>query len=185
MTFAEIERVTGTKLPEKSQHSRAWWSNNPSNSVLTRVWRDAGFESAEVDMKGRKLVFRRVRNPLFGAMKGTFSVDPSWDLTKPTMSDEDLAEMEANIHRTADLIDAGAKGMSKEARDCKQGPLRTEPSGDRHPLIGWMKDTFWIDPNWDLTKPALDLDELAQLFANIERTADLIEAGLTRKKKTP
>src|SRR6201991_4816061 len=60
MTFREIEKVTGVKLPPKAQHHRAWWSNNPDNNVMTRVWLDAGFESAQVDMAGRKLVFRRV-----------------------------------------------------------------------------------------------------------------------------
>ncbi len=29
MTFSEIEKVTGVKLPPKAQHHRAWWSNNP------------------------------------------------------------------------------------------------------------------------------------------------------------
>src|ERR1041385_6716216 len=62
MTFAEIERVTGVKLPPKAQHHRAWWSNNPSNNVMTKAWLEAGFESAKVDMKARKLVFRRVAN---------------------------------------------------------------------------------------------------------------------------
>lgn len=59
MTFADIERVTGVLLPEKSQHSRAWWSNNPSSSVMTAVWLDAGFETARVDMKARRVVFVR------------------------------------------------------------------------------------------------------------------------------
>ena len=40
---------------------RPWWSNNASNSVLTKVWLDAGYESEQVDMERRKLVFRRVR----------------------------------------------------------------------------------------------------------------------------
>ena len=60
LTFREIERITGVKLPPKAQHHRAWWSNNPNNNVMTKVWLDAGFESAQVDMEGRKLVFRRV-----------------------------------------------------------------------------------------------------------------------------
>src|SRR5579862_5398405 len=46
MTFSEIETVTGTKLPPKAQHSRTWWSNNASNNVMTKIWLDAGFESA-------------------------------------------------------------------------------------------------------------------------------------------
>src|SRR6476620_3078005 len=60
LTFREIEKITGVKLPPKAQHHRAWWSNNPSNNVMTKVWLNAGFESAQVDMAARKLVFRRI-----------------------------------------------------------------------------------------------------------------------------
>jgi hypothetical protein len=59
LTFREIEKIIGVKLPPKAQHHRAWWSNNPDNNVMTKVWLAAGFESAQVDMEGRKLVFRR------------------------------------------------------------------------------------------------------------------------------
>ena len=38
MRFEEIERIVGSKLPEKSTLHRAWWSNNSSNNVMTRVW---------------------------------------------------------------------------------------------------------------------------------------------------
>ncbi len=92
MTFEDIERVTGATLPPKAQFHRAWWSNNPSNNVMTKVWLEAGFQTEQVDMAARKLVFRRVgevnairsgssgpaprpprlgkRHPLFGALKG-------------------------------------------------------------------------------------------------------------------
>src|SRR5262245_58138820 len=60
MTFADIERIIGAKLP-KSQRYPAWWSNNPWNNVMTQVWLDAGFETEQVDVVGRKLVFRRIR----------------------------------------------------------------------------------------------------------------------------
>ena len=106
MTFEEIEQVTGAKLPPKAQHHRAWWSNNASNNVMTKVWLDAGYETAQVDMDARKLVFRRVqkplepesksatkshapkngsakRHPLFGALKGMVHIMPGTDLTKP------------------------------------------------------------------------------------------------------
>jgi hypothetical protein len=104
MTFREIEKVTGVKLPPKAQHHRAWWSNNPDNNVMTKVWLAAGFESAQVDMEGRKLVFRRVRDahdtpprqpgpkrlatkdgrhPIFGALKDITRLIPGVDLTEP------------------------------------------------------------------------------------------------------
>jgi hypothetical protein len=105
MSFAEVERVTGARLPPSAAKHRPWWSNNPDNSVMTRVWLDAGFESEQVDMAGRKLVFRRVRkpvdspgskggdgredkyHPLFGALKGLMRIAPGADLTKPADPD--------------------------------------------------------------------------------------------------
>ncbi len=99
MRFADIERVTGHKLPASARY-RAWWSNNDFNSVLTKVWLDAGFKSEQVDMQKRKLVFRRVRrpkaaagapqaaagkpfHPLYGFMKGSIRIMPGTDLTQP------------------------------------------------------------------------------------------------------
>jgi hypothetical protein len=101
LTFADIERIVGFRLPRSSRDHRAWWSNNPTNSVMTKAWLDAGFESEQVDMEGRKLVFRRVRNlgstggagsggsspagphPLIGALKGTIWIAPETDLAEP------------------------------------------------------------------------------------------------------
>src|SRR5262245_26873934 len=60
MTFAEIERVIGSKLPPNSPQYPAWWSNNPSNNVMTKVWLAAGFRTEQVDIKSRKVVFRRI-----------------------------------------------------------------------------------------------------------------------------
>src|SRR5215467_1841788 len=103
MTFAQIERVIGGKLPA-SHGYRAWWSNNPWNNVMTKVWLDAGFVTEQVDIEGRKLVFRRVaqehtpmgqfeeapqkqfvpgRHPLFGALKGLIRIPSGTDLTQP------------------------------------------------------------------------------------------------------
>src|SRR5437764_14979453 len=59
MSFAQIERVVGFKLPPVAQRHRAWWSNSPTNNVMTRAWLDAGFRSEQVDMAARKLVFRK------------------------------------------------------------------------------------------------------------------------------
>jgi hypothetical protein len=100
MTFAEIETITGVKLPASAHKHRAWWSNNPRNSVMIKVWLDAGFQSEQVDMLARKLVFRRVRgpqpagaaaqsagekpfHPVYGAMKGFVRIMPGTDLTQP------------------------------------------------------------------------------------------------------
>ena len=36
MTFDQIEQLLGFPLPPSSRKHRAWWSNNPSNSVMTK-----------------------------------------------------------------------------------------------------------------------------------------------------
>jgi hypothetical protein len=109
MKLEEIERLLGSALPKSSQHHRAWWSNNPDNNVMTKVWLEAGFQTEQVDIEKRRLVFRRTRrdkesetappasrpstgtglpgeaprHPLFGALQGLVRVMPGTDLTKP------------------------------------------------------------------------------------------------------
>ncbi len=60
MKFSEIERLIGKKLPKSARTYRAWWSNNASNSVITKEWLEAGFKSERVDMSEERLVFRRL-----------------------------------------------------------------------------------------------------------------------------
>lgn len=111
MTFAEIEKVIGSTLPEKSKRSRPWWSNNPNNNVMTKEWLAAGYKTERVDIESRKLVFRRTaplrpatahppadlsnksdrRHPLFGWLKGTVTIAPGVDLTEP--ADPDWGEI--------------------------------------------------------------------------------------------
>ena len=100
MTFGDIERLIGSSLPPSARKHRPWWSNNPSNSVITRAWLDAGYQTERVDMSGEKLVFRKAPartstpsapappdNPLaglYGALRGTVRLRPDVDLTQPT-----------------------------------------------------------------------------------------------------
>jgi len=103
MSFAEIEKLIGAKLPPSKQYP-AWWSNNPWNNVMTKVWRRAGFVSEQVDTERERLVFRRaatderagrkpIRRPAsggfpgFGAMKGTVRISVEVDLTEPADPD--------------------------------------------------------------------------------------------------
>ncbi len=148
LTFAEIETIIAGKLPSSAYVHRPWWSNNPDNNVMTKVWLAAGFETEQVDMTGRKLVFRNA-----GKIARTFE----------------------EIGRESGM----PAGMAEEVREFR--PMDAKPLG-HHPLIGSMKGTFTIEPGWDLTKPAMDPDELAEWEANLERTADMIEQGMKGKK---
>lgn len=50
------------------------------------------------------------RSPLFGALKGTFTIEPGYDLTSPSMDADELAEWEASLDRKADLYEKGLPG---------------------------------------------------------------------------
>ncbi len=103
MGFSEIEHVLGFDLPKSSRTQRAWWSNNPTNNVMTQAWVDAGYETASVDMTAETLIFKRARkpamnrtakiapsdpnyvkvHPAWGAMKGLLTIPDGLDLTQP------------------------------------------------------------------------------------------------------
>lgn len=112
MTFADIERVLGAKLPASKSH-RAWWSNNPDNNVMTKEWLEAGYETESVDIAGEKLVFRRTHplekdmthggfgeaqqpeisgstrplHPGYGSMKGMIKFAEDFDATESAFPD--------------------------------------------------------------------------------------------------
>ena len=135
MTFEEFERIIGQKLPPSAHKRNEWWTNNADHHSQAKAWLSAGFEAADVIRKAKKLIFRRMkstkplangmedaprefrqaeskqprRHPAFGALKGTFTIEPGYDLTTPSMDADELAEMDANLDRTADLIEAGMK----------------------------------------------------------------------------
>ena len=99
--FDELERLLGFSLPPSARKHRAWWSNNPSNSVMTKAWLAAGYQSEQVDLEAERLTFARLNaveapqppasglHPLLGCMRGTITLAPGIDLTEPTAPDWD------------------------------------------------------------------------------------------------
>ena len=113
LTFADVEAIIGARLPRSAMLYRMWWSNNASHHVHAESWLEAGYRTEQVDMDAKTLVFARIganiehgralrgmaeskrdfipedkkprRHPLLGRMKGTFTIEPGWDLTKPAL----------------------------------------------------------------------------------------------------
>lgn len=117
MKFEEIEAVLGFALPPSSRRHRAWWSNNPSNNVMTHAWLEAGYRTEDVDLERRRLVFRRIgaegegrlssggpassvaeasgaAHPLYGCLRGTVTFVGGVDLTEPADPDWGAHEYE-------------------------------------------------------------------------------------------
>jgi hypothetical protein len=92
LSFAEIERILGFKLPKSAYEHEAWWSNNATGHSHARAWIVAGWRTQELDLHGRSVTFRRsgpVNPPTregdpWGCMAGTVTVMPGVDLTAPT-----------------------------------------------------------------------------------------------------
>jgi hypothetical protein len=94
MSFAEIERILGFKLPKSAYEHEAWWSNNATGHSHARAWLLAGWRTEDVDLAGRKVTFQRsTKSPIpttvpkrdpWGCMAGTVTFMPGVDLTKPT-----------------------------------------------------------------------------------------------------
>jgi hypothetical protein len=136
MSFDEVAKAAGTKLPASAYRYPAWWANDPSGGhVQASAWLDAGFRAEQVDLAAKRVVFVRVK--------------------------------------------AGAQGVREmpEAFDRQSGR-----KVEQHPLVGWMKGTFTIEPGYDLTKPALDPEEWAEWEASLDRKADLAASRLRKEQ---
>jgi hypothetical protein len=95
MSFREIERVLGFKLPKSAYQHEAWWSNNPTGHSHARAWLKFGWRTEAVDLAERKVTFQRSSESLptvassqrpdpWGCMAGTVTFMPGVDLTAPT-----------------------------------------------------------------------------------------------------
>jgi hypothetical protein len=140
MSFADVERVLGFRLPQSAYQHPAWWANDTSKShVQAKAWLGAGYQTQQVNNKAKKLVFVRIRKPAFGAgaaethrefrseattkgagrhpalgsMKGTFTIEPGYDLTAPMYTDKEWAEIEKEMAEDWDQIERGMSGKSK------------------------------------------------------------------------
>lgn len=60
-SFSEVEVVIGFELPPSARLHRPWWGNQRGGNGHSQAlaWSAAGWETAEVDMDGEALLFRR------------------------------------------------------------------------------------------------------------------------------
>lgn len=120
ISFDEIADILNEKLPPSAFNHRAWWSNNESNSVITRAWLAAGYKTRNVDISKCTLEFYKcsTEKPLHridteqfahdreggskasqsnllsrvsGILKGTVTVYPETDLTEPLANEWDAS----------------------------------------------------------------------------------------------
>ena len=60
-TFGKIEAILGFALPTSARRHRPWWANQRDGGHSHALsWMVAGWETADVDLKGETLLFRRL-----------------------------------------------------------------------------------------------------------------------------
>jgi hypothetical protein len=59
LTFEDVERIIGARLPASARTHAAWWSNNATGHVNAAAWVSAGFKTERLDLAAQKLTFRK------------------------------------------------------------------------------------------------------------------------------
>jgi hypothetical protein len=60
LTFEQIEKIIGDKLPDTATKYQPWWGNEKGNlSRQCGAWMDAGWEVDRVDLNNRIVRFRK------------------------------------------------------------------------------------------------------------------------------
>ena len=75
-SFSQIEAVVGFELPQSARLHRPWWGNQRGGNGHSQAlaWSAAGWETAEVDMDGETLLFRRTQPDL----QPRLTLDEAW-----------------------------------------------------------------------------------------------------------
>lgn len=183
-SFPELERLIGAKLPASAFKYPAWWSNNPSNNAMTKIWLKAGWRTEQVDIPGQTVVFRRAAVP---EMAGAGFGDRPRGF--------DYAPLETKMARAPETKMARRPGEVGE----KDALVSTEEFLDalpkNHPLadlFGFLKETIRFAPDFDPCAPAMTPEERAEAEAEMEAewdelygpASDHAKAG-AKEKKTP
>lgn len=61
-SFADVEDILGVPLPSGARNDAAWWSNEAVSHSHARAWLAAGFDTADVNLTGERVVFVRSRS---------------------------------------------------------------------------------------------------------------------------
>jgi transcriptional regulator with XRE-family HTH domain len=173
LRFSEIEAIVGGSLPPSAHTHRAWWSNNPSNNVMTKAWLAAGYRTANVDLRQRTVTFQR-------ACAAPAQTEPGESHSARHMneflalrqrlglSQSELGQRLGVDQATVSRLETGKQVPTRAQRILldrilAEPPAQPETSiappainlkSGHHPILGRMKGTIRIEPGVDLTQPA-------------------------------
>lgn len=124
MTFHDVELLIGRDLPPSAYRHRPWWANEERGHAHAKAWLEAGYQTEQVDMNARTLVFRHVAqpglhraergaapasaaralHPLLGWMKGTFTFEAD-----ATPHSHEIEALLKDLEKSTDLTETGSR----------------------------------------------------------------------------
>jgi hypothetical protein len=151
-SFRDIEKVIRAVLPASARAYPAWWSNNPSNNVMTKSWLSAGFQTERLDIPGEKVTFRRVRRT--GAQSRFAETAPKWEARpvseKPKSDFIVLQGVSAEVRRALQRrAEANRQTLEEEIVDLIH---REVSNSSRAAKIKTIRATMASDLNVDTTQ---------------------------------
>jgi hypothetical protein len=114
MTFADIEKVLGEKLPESAYEYRAWWANDPSKPHAAG-WLAQGWKAQSLSMSEKRLTFvrtddrQRAYMAFFSRVNALMADEedfPHRNLSPQGQNWNTLASLQSGGMQTADIIGA-------------------------------------------------------------------------------
>lgn len=59
LTFDEIEKIVGFKLPDSARVFRGWWANDSVGHTHSQLWLDAGWRTSYINLSEGRVTFNR------------------------------------------------------------------------------------------------------------------------------
>jgi len=84
LSFQELEKILGFSLPASAWKYASWWANSAGGQSQVKGWREAGWETREVDLRGRRVTFVRVAGEPVAPVSATPAAERPATAAKPS-----------------------------------------------------------------------------------------------------
>lgn len=126
VSFKEIEALLNASLPHSAYSYPAWWSNNPSNNVMTKAWLKAGWKTCEVDVPGQKVTFRKTGQPRPAESVGEPSAAAYKSGLTLALSDADASALAMIAAASGETMEETATRLLTQAIEIAAPSIRAE-----------------------------------------------------------
>lgn len=163
VSFPELERLIGSKLPSSAFKYPAWWSNNPSNNAMTKIWLKAGWRTEQVDIAGQSVVFRRVAAARAASRAGFGDRPRDFEYASTRAPETKMARPPAGA------LEEDEEDQLVPAEKFLAGLPKDHPLAD---LFGFLKGTMTVVADIDPGAPACTPEEWKDAEAAMEAEWD-------------